>query len=89
MNDLSNNQISVKLLRAISSGASPHLARHNHLTTLQVEMCMSLLGENSLIEQDGSGGYKITQNGIHFLNAYDKFIKILSDKNWNKQLIVS
>lgn len=52
-------------------------------------MCLSLLRENALIEQDEFAGYKITQNGIHFLKAYDKFIKVLSDRNWNKELIVS
>jgi predicted transcriptional regulator len=89
MNNLTSNQVCIKLLREISSGAALHLQRHHHLTPLQVEMCLSLLRENALIEQDEFAGYKITQNGIHFLKAYDKFIKVLSDRNWNKELIVS
>jgi hypothetical protein len=87
MNDLVSNQECVKVLRAIRSGNGFHLPQYTHLTSMQVEMCLSLLEENSLIEKDESYGYKITQNGIQYLTTYDKFVKILSEKNWEKEQI--
>ena len=90
MNGLLSIQTCVEILRALRSGDLADVPRQSHLTTLQREEALSWLKESSLIEQEeGSDRYKITRAGIEYFEAYDKFIKVLSGKKWNKVAITA
>jgi predicted transcriptional regulator len=89
MNLFVDRQTYVKILRKISSGNGLNLSNDIRLNPSDRHRCLNLLVEKSLIKYDRNAQeYKLTQKGMHFLNAYDKVIELLSRWETKKEQII-
>jgi predicted transcriptional regulator len=81
VNDFDSTEMFVKILRKIHDGSSPHLSDYLSLTPWQLQKYLDLLEKNSLIERARDSGWSvITQKGIEYLHAHDRFIELLLKK---------
>ena len=85
-----SNYTHINILKTINTGDRPDILCHTGLSSWQLNKCLTLLQKNSLIKyEEDAQIYKITENGIQYLNAYNKILECLSSKTRKKEEIIA
>lgn len=78
MQEFQNTETFVDILRKINTSDDIHFPNYQPPKVSNIDMYLDLLEKEFFIKHEGGkDGYSITQKGIEYLNAHDKFIELL------------
>lgn len=85
-----DNEMCVSVLRMIDMASGQDLSSHTGLSSWKVNRCLELLQKKSLIKnEENSRVYRLTREGMQYLNSYNKLIELLSFKLEKREEIIA